>query len=392
MKNKLKDFYFEKENMIKKAIKISTLVLIIIAIITLVVIYFNEQKFRKWVDINILRKDVKTSDVSSIDLDTNKNNQIYCYGSNICILNDKNLKIYNSSGQEATNISIDINSAIFDSNGNYLAMAEKNGQNICTIFDKTFLWKQHLDGEILQISMNPNGYVAVVTTDTTYKSIITLLDQNGKIVLKNYLSSARVTDVTISYDNKYIAFSELDTSSALIQSTIKIISVDKALENPEEAIIYTYTADASKMILNINYQEKGFLTCVFNNTIEAIMQNNVENKLNIEKNITFVSSDLKEDIVYIREEDTGIFNSKSSVNIINTSNNHKNVYNIEEVIKEMYTYKDIVGINVGTEMYFINTKGMLIKKYTSKQEITNVLLSDNLAIIIYKDRIHIIEL
>ena len=271
-------------------------------------------------------------------------------------------------------------------------MAEKNGQNICTIFDKTFLWKQHLDGEILQISMNPNGYVAVVTTDTTYKSIITLLDQNGKIVLKNYLSSARVTDVTISYDNKYIAFSELDTSSALIQSTIKIISVDKALENPEEAIIYTYTADASKMILNINYQEKGFLTCVFNNTIEAIMQNNVENKLNIEKNITFVSSDLKEDIVYIREEDTGIFNAKSSVNIINTSNNHKNVYNIEEVIKEMYTYKDIVGINVGTEMYFINTKGMLIKKYTSKQEITNVLLSDNLAIIIYKNRIHIIEL
>ena len=77
-----------------------------------------------------------------------------------------------------------------DSNGNYLAIAEKNGQNICTIFDKTFLWKQHLDGEILQISMNPNGYVAVVTTDTTYKSIITLLDQNGKIVLKNYLSSA----------------------------------------------------------------------------------------------------------------------------------------------------------------------------------------------------------
>ena len=55
MKNKLKDFYFEKENMIKKAIKITTLVLIIIAIITLVVIYFNEQKFRKWVDINILR-------------------------------------------------------------------------------------------------------------------------------------------------------------------------------------------------------------------------------------------------------------------------------------------------------------------------------------------------
>lgn len=392
MKNKLKDFYFEKEYIIKKVIKISILVLTMITILTLIIIYFNEQEFRRWVDMNILRKDIKTSDVASIDLDTNKNNQIYCYGSNICILNDKNLKIYGSSGQEITNISVEINSAIFDSNGNYLAIAEKNGQNICTIYDKTFLWKQHIDGEILQISMNPNGYVAVVTTDTTYKSIITVLDQNGKIVLKNYLSSSRVIDVTISHDNKYVAFSELDTSSALIKSTIKIISVDKALENPEEAIIYTYTADDSKMVLNINYQEKGLLTCIFDNTIEAIFQNNVEKKLDIEKNITFVSCDLKDDIVYIREEDTGIFNSKSSVNIINISNNHKNVYNIEEVIKEIYTYKDIIGINVGTEMYFINTKGMLIKKYSSKQEITNVLLSDNLAIIIYKDRIHIIEL
>ena len=392
MKNKLKDFYFEKEYIIKKVIKISILVLTMITILTLIIIYFNEQEFRRWVDMNILRKDIKTSDVASIDLDTNKNNQIYCYGSNICILNDKNLKVYGSSGQEITNISVEINSAMFDSNGNYLAIAEKNGQNICTIYDKTFLWKQHIDGEILQISMNPNGYVAVVTTDTTYKSIITVLDQNGKIVLKNYLSSSRVIDVTISHDNKYVAFSELDTSSALIKSTIKIISVDKALENPEEAIIYTYTADDSKMVLNINYQEKGLLTCIFDNTIEAIFQNNVEKKLDIEKNITFVSCDLKDDIVYIREEDTGIFNSKSSVNIINISNNHKNVYNIEEVIKEIYTYKDIIGINVGTEMYFINTKGMLIKKYSSKQEITNVLLSDNLAIIIYKDRIHIIEL
>lgn len=392
MKNKLKDFYFEKENIIKKIIKISTLIILIIAMITLVIIYFNEQKFRRWVDINILRKDIKTSDVASIDLDINKNNQVYCYGSNICILNDKNLKVYNSSGQEITNISVDINSAIFDSNGKYLTIAEKNGQNICTIFDKTFLWKQHLDGEILQISINPNGYVAVVTTDTTYKSIITLFDQNGQIILRNYLSSSRVIDVTISHDNKYVAFSELDTSSALIQSLIKIISVDKALENSEEAIVYTYNSDSSKMIVNINYQDKGILVCVFENSVESIIQNNVEKKIDIEKDISFVSCDLNGDVVYIKEENTGIFNSKSYVNILNTSNNKNNIYNIDEVIKEMYTYKNIIGVNVGTEIYLINTNGMLIKKYVSKQEITNVLLSDNLAIIIYKDRIHIIEL
>ena len=392
MKNKLLDFYIERELIIKKIAKISIIVLISILIITIIALYFIRQDFRKWIDINILRKDITTSDIVNIDLSTNKNNQIYCYGKNICILNDKNLKIYTSSGQEATSIPVDVNTALFDSNEKYLAIAEKNGQNICTIFDKTFLWKQKVDGEILQILINQNGYVAVVTTDTTYKSIITLYDQNGKSVLKNYLSTSRVVDVSISNDNKFLAFAEMDTSGALIQSNIKIISVDEALKKPEEAIIYTYNADTSKMIVNINYQDKNILACVFNDSVDVINQKSNEKKLDIEKNNTFVSCDLNSYIAYITEESTGIFNSKSIINILNTLNNQKTTYNIDEVVKEMYAYKDIIGINTGTEMYFIKTNGMLNKKYTSKQEITNVMLSDGLAIIIYKDKIEIIDL
>lgn len=386
------DFYIEKEFIIKKIAKISITVIAIIAIVSLIILYIKEQNFRRWVDINILRKDIKTSDVVSIDLSTNKNNQIYCYGKNICILNDKNLKVFNSSAQETTNISIDINTALFDSNGKYLAIAEKNGQNICTIFDKTFLWKQQVDGEILQISINQNGYVAIVTTDTTYKSIITLYDQNGKSVLKNYLSTSRVIDVSISNDNKYVAFAELDTSGALIQSNIKIISVEEALKKPEEAIIYTYNAESSKMIVNINYQDKGFLACVFDDSVEIINQKNHEKKFDIEKNYTFVSCDLNSHIAFIKEESSGMFDSKSTINILNTSNNQQNIYNIDEVVKEMYAHKNIIGINVGAEIYFVNTNGMLVKKYNSKQEITTVMMTDDIAIIIYKDKIEIIEL
>ena len=391
MKNSIKDFYFEREVKIKKIAKISIIVIAIIAIITLIVLYLVKQDFRKWVDINILKKDINASNITSIDLDTNKNNQIYCYGKNICILNDKNLKVFNSSGQESTNIPVDVNTALFDSNGKYLAIAEKNGHNLCTIFDKTFLWKQQVDGDILQVSINQNGYVTVITTDTTYKSIITLYDQNGKSVLKNYLSSARVVDVSISQDNKYVAFAEMDTSGAIIQSNIKVISVDKALTNPEEAIIYTYNAEPSKMVVDINYQDKAQLVCTFDDSIEKIDLKTEETKLKIEKNITFASCDLDSDIVYIKEEDAGIFNSKSTVNFLNTSNNQNNVYNIDEVVKEMYAYKNIIGVNVGAEMYFLNTNGMLLKKYTSKQEITNVILSDSISIIIYKDKIEIIE-
>ena len=262
----------QREISIRKIMIIIFLIILIIAIIIFVSKYIAEESFRKWVDVNILKKDIGTEDVVSIDLKTDKNNQIYCYSKYICILNDKNLKLYDSSGINVTDISIDINTALFASNGNYLAVAEKNGQEICVILDKTFMWKQKLDGEILQISMNRNGYVAIITTDTTYKSIITVYDFNGKQLLKNYLSTTRVVDVTISNDNKYVAFAELDSSGTLIQSNIKIMSIEEAQKDSEKAIIYTYEAETSKMIVNIEYQEKDILVCTYDDTVDIINQ------------------------------------------------------------------------------------------------------------------------
>ena len=108
--------------------------------------------------------------------------------------------------------------------------------------------------------------------------------------------------------------------------------------------------------------------------------------------IKFVSATLKNSIAYITEETEGMFNLKSTLNILNTQNNTINTYNFEEVAKEVYTYGNIIAINIGTEIYFIDTNGMLIKKYTSNQEITSTQISENIAILIYKDRIEVINL
>ena len=120
-------------------------------------------------------------------------------------------------------------------------------------------------------------------------------------------------------------------------------------------------------------------------------ENNTE-ILSIDNKTTFISVKLTDSIAYITEEGSKMFNSNSVLNIVNTSNNQKNIYNFDEVVKEMYARGNIIGVNVGTEIYFINTNGILIKKYTSNQEITNVQISSDLAIVIYKDRVEIINL
>lgn len=384
--------YPDKKLDIKKTLIVIFVALLIICVITLAILYFANENFRNWTDINVFGKNINEKDIASIDLDTDKNNQLFCYSKYVCILNNKTLKLYNSSGQDIAEIPIDINTGIFEANNKYLAIAEKEGQEFCVIFDKTYMWRQQTEGQILQIHINKNGYVAVITTDTTYKSIIAVYDSSGTEIFKNSITSKRVVDLSISEDNKYVAYAELDTSGALIQSNVKIISIEKVKKNTEEAIIYTHEAESAKMIVNIEYQDKGNLVCTYDNSVDIISNQKNEEILSMDKKMTFISGKLKNSVAYISEEQSGLFNSTSTVTIIDTSSNKKTIYNFDEVAKEMYTSGETIGINVGSEMYFINTSGMLIKKYISKQEITNVILSNDIAIIIYKDRIEIIDL
>lgn len=385
-------YQIQRELNIRKVVIITFVVLAIIGLIVTVSLYISKKEFRKWIDINLLRKSVTTEDVVSIDLDTNKNNQIYCYDKNITILNDKNLKIYNQYGEVVQELAIDINTAIFSSNDKYLAIAEKNGQELCVVLDKTFLWREKVDGEILQITINKNGYVALVTTNTTYKSIITLYSPDGKVIFRNYLSTTRVEDIAISNDNKFLSYSDIDISGALIQSNITVLSVENAKKNSEEAVFYEYKSEPSKMIVKLKYQEKDRLLCAYDNSIDVIADKNDTNIVTIGDTTTFSSVDLNNSIAYIQEENKGIFNTDSTLNIINTQNNQKYTYSFDEITKEMYAYGNVIGINIGTEVYFVNTSGILIKEYISNQEITNVIMSNQIALAVYKDRIEIINL
>ena len=112
-----------------------------------------------------------------------------------------------------------------------------------------------------------------------------------------------------------------------------------------------------------------------------------------DKQIIYMSVDLNSNfLVYIEEENKGVFKTNSHINIMNTQNNKISTYNLEEVPKGLYTSGEIIAVNVGTEIYFLNTNGWLVKKYSTKQEITNILFSKYLAAVVYKDKIILLNL
>ena len=158
--------------------------------------------------------------VTTINLKEGESTNVYAFNKYIGILNKTNFSIYGNTGHEEKKLIIEISNPLFSYGNRFLAIAEKKGQKLYLIEDKDIAWEAKVEGNISQIHVNKNGYVAVVIVDTSYKSVIKMYTPEGKELFNTYLSATRAIDVSISNDNKYLAIAEVDTSGAIIQSNM----------------------------------------------------------------------------------------------------------------------------------------------------------------------------
>lgn len=376
----------------KKVVIIVLIVIVVLISLSMVIVYKTSPDFREWVDVNILGKQVSQDSVATIDIES-ETAKICAFNKSIGVLNKNKFTIYNSSGGKDSTLDIEITNPIFCSSNRFLAIAEKGGQKIYVIEDRKISWEAQIEGEISQLHINKNGYVAVVISGTSYKSVINLFDNNGKSLFKKFLSSTRLTDISISNDNRFLALAEVDTSGTIIQSNIKIISVEKAQSDPENSMIKTYQGNGNDLITNIKYQNNNKLVCMYDNSIHIIDNDNDEVLVKYDdQKITATSIELSNNVVNVKEQSSGLFTADSIVNIISTENKNLKTYTTDEVTKEIYTYENIIALNLGSEIEFLNTDGWLVKRFISKQEITNVVISNSIAGIVYRDKIEIINL
>ena len=377
----------------KKIILSIVISIFVVAIIVMVALYITNNEFRNWIDVEIFRKEISQDGVTTIELDEGESSNIYAFNKYIGILSKNKLSLYGSSGEEETNLEVQITNPLFDSANRFLVIGESNGQKVYVIEDKEVAWESEVEGNISKVYINKNGYVAIIMTGTSYKSEVQVFDPEGNSLFISFLSSTMAVDVAISNDNKYLAIAEVDTSGTIIQSNVRITSIEKARTDPSNSDEHNYKSEQNKLIVNIAYQDKDRIVCMYTDTIN-IIENGQESVIfdNNDKRITAQSINLDNYFVTIQEESSGIFSANSVVNIVNVDSKDTKNYIVETVVKEIYTKGDIIAVNSGSEVEFINTGGWLVKRYIAGQEVTNVTVSNNIAGIIYRDKVEIINL
>ena len=388
----------KEENKVKKINKkkvVNTIIIIIciLLIISAVVLYTTNEKCREILDRYVFRKEVYENNLPTIKIDSNKNISTYAYNKYISVLEENKLKLYNKMGREETALDIEISTPIFEANGEYLGIAEKNGQKLYLVNNKNIVWQKDIEGKISQINVNKNGYVSVIISGTSYKAVIKVFDLNGNELFTYYLSTTNVIDTDISNDNKYFAIAEANFSGIVPQSTIKVISIEEAKNNSADAIKYTHLANANDLIINIKYQNKNELVCMYNEHIDILKEGESTELINLKnEEVLFADVNLQSKIIKITKKTTGLFSAEAEMQIINSNTKDTNIYAIENVPKSILVQDNMIVINLGTKALFINSNGWLVKKYQSSQEIQKILLCNDVAGIVSKNKIEIISL
>lgn len=396
----MKDFWEEpvKKKLNKKKLVITIfIVIILIAIATVTIIYLNNKEAMEWIDKNILKKEIVQNNLPIIELKEENNADIFAFNKYIGVLSKNNFDIYDGIGKKAKSLTLEISKPIYKFNSRYLVVAEEKGHKLYLIADKDIVWEKDVEGNIAQVSVNKNGYVAVTIVGTSYKTVIAMYNTQGDPLFKTILSSTRVVATSVSDDNKYLALTEIDTSGTMIQSSVKLVSIEEGKNDPENSIKNVYKADSNELITNIKFQGKDKLLCMYTNKIAEIKIGDTSQNIETiqefgDRKVSFASIELSDSAIIVEEKSSGIFTADSVIDIINSNNRSSNSYTVNSVVKEMYTNNNIIALNLGSEVEFINTSGLLVKRYLAEQEVTGVVLANSVAGIIYRDKIEIINL
>ena len=384
----------DKESKAKSsATKILILICVGIFIIFTVAKYTTDEDFRHDIDTNWLKKQVSESKLNTIEINSDYNPSVYAYDKYITVLSKNKLTEYTSDGKAFAELDVNISVPLVATSEKYMVMAEKEGQKIYLVSGSNVLWKNTVEGQISQVSVNRNGYVSIVIKNTTHKSVVVYFDLSGKELFRVYLSSTYVTSTAISTNNSYLAIGEVDYSGTIIKSYVKIVSVELAQTDPKQSIVYTYESENNEIITGIDYKDKTSAICMFNSYIQRVTPDSNERVYDITNNDLFIDINLKDAIAIIDKQSSGLFSYEYEIAMKSTNNTSENLYILNsDLPKSLLVSGNVMAINLGDEVQIINSNGWLLKNYTSSKQISNIVLGNSIAGIVYKNKIEIISL
>ena len=375
------------ENKKNSKIKITIISIILVMFVLLVARYITNKDFRDLIDIKFLGKQVSENNLDLIEINSEDNPTYFAYDAHIGIIVKNKLSIYNNKGVVENSFSINISNPIIDTNEKFAVIAEKDGNKFYVINSTSLLFQEKIDGKINKISINKNGYISIIASNSTYSSIVIVYDNDNNQLFKNFSQSSYALQACISDSNNYIAVGEVDYSGTVIKSNVKIIDIKST------KTIYQLKGPENEILTNIVYSDGDKAICSFSNSIYQIENTDSKKIYDITDENPFVNIDTKNYLSIIERESSGLFSYEYKLKLKSVGSSNEYIYFLDNGLpKSTIANKNYIVLNYGSQASIVNKNGSLKKSYISSQQIKDIILGSHICGIVYKDKIEIITL
>ncbi len=367
--------------------KVFFVVIVLVLVILGVAVYTNYDSISAYIS----NKDWQLSEsVGTVNL-----NNFYTVdgtSSSLLVVGNNYITGYSNSAKQVFDEAVSIKGAITASNGDYCIVGENGGTKVYMINGQKKIWSTEIQGTILGVSVNKNGYSAIIFKQTGYKSLVKLLDANGDELFTSYLASTYAVDVEISNDNKTLAIAEINAEGIKVQSDIKLVDINNIKQENVKKIDFSDDV----LIVDIKFNDKNQLVVQTDSDVKIVVNDELKDFVSTKNmNVSVVNIKGGDEAVLVSRVENGLFDSSYMLNIYeyNDGNVDNKSYELKSLPAIVSVLKKNIILLVENELLVVNTNGKLVKRFESVGNVKSIVPFDNgnSAALVFRDKIEFIR-
>lgn len=311
---------------------------------------------------------------------------------NNCIIKvtKDNIECFDKKGNSIWKDSILANNPLVKAVGNYILVADLDGNNVVLFKNSKKEWDKKIKNQIQNADLNKNGFVTVIHDEERAKSAVTVFNSQGMEQLTIGKAEHFILLSQLSFSGKKLVLNCIGASGIRANSLLEFNDIyGKLLASsvPHENLIFS-----NMWLVN----DDSLFAVGTKMAVYYDDENRQKWKKPVDEGI-FGSGIIDGKYLVLaqksKEKSTILRGQKTDLIVLDKKGKIQASCTIDDGVVNICTFGDVIAANTGREVYIVNGRGKLLNKIASKKDILYVkFLNRNEIIMVTKSSYIVTEL
>jgi len=297
------------------------------------------------------------------------------------------IKGLNAEGKEVWQRSINAGNPMFKTNGTDMLVADIGGKDIYIFNGNNIKWEKRIDNKIINADINEKGYVTVIHEAEGFKCAVSAFDPDGVEMFRRFIADSYVLAAKMAPSGKQFLINAVNISGINAYSYIEFFD---NYEKPYAGL------KQDEIMAQVQYLKDG---SVFAAGPSKAICFDKEGKEKWAKDFPKIYSADTSAGKYIILAVAGNGNSgilgrnDVEVQVLNTRGQLVSAYSVADEVKNIACFEEIIAVNTGREVHFVDTGGELVRRFAFKSDVINVqFFSKEKALVVTKNSTAVVKI